>query len=298
MVTALGILLILGALFAARWAIWQGFRVDRVLEVGSPQDYGEAFTEVSIPAVGGKRLFAWLMSAVPGSPLVVVMHGWGANAESMLPLAVPIRRHGYSVLVIDARGHGRSEQDSFSSMPRFAEDIGSALDWAALLPGVDSRALAVLGHSVGGAAALLAASGRQNLRAVISLSAFDHPETVMRTYLSRAKVPYRPIGWLICRYVERIIGHTFDDIAPVATISRIRCPVLIGHGADDLMVAPAAARAIFVRAMSPMAELAILDGVGHDEGGCFERISLVLIDFLDRAFKAQEAVSCDMLPGP
>jgi pimeloyl-ACP methyl ester carboxylesterase len=155
-----------------------------------------------------------------------------------------------------------------------------------------------LGHSVGGAAALLAASGRQNLRAVISLSAFDHPETVMQTYLSRAKVPYRPIGWMVCRYVERIIGHAFDDIAPVATISRIKCPVLIGHGAADTMVAPASARAIFARATSQTAELAILDGVGHDEGGCFERIGLVLTDFLDRAFKAQEAVSVRMIPGP
>ena len=295
---AIGIFVTLGVLFAARWGIWQGFRVDRVIEVGSPQNYGEAFTEVSIPAVGGKRLFGWLMSAIPGAPLVVVMHGWGANAESMLPLAVPIRRHGYSVLLIDARSHGRSDQDNFSSMPRFAEDIGSALDWAALLPGVDPYAVAILGHSVGGAAALLAASGRQDLRAVISLSAFDHPETVMQIYLSRAMVPYRPIGWLICRYLERIIGYAFDEIAPVSTISRIGCPVLIGHGADDLMVAPAAARAIFGRATSQMAELAILDGVGHDEGGCFERISLVLTDFLDRAFKAQKAVSCDMLPGP
>jgi pimeloyl-ACP methyl ester carboxylesterase len=298
MLLVLGIVLILGTLFAARWAIWQGFRVDRVIEVGSPGDYGEAFTEATIPAVGGKRLFGWLMSAGPGAPLIVVMHGWGANAESMLPLAVPIRRHGYSVLVIDARSHGRSDQDNFSSMPRFAEDIDSALDWAALLPDVDPHALAVLGHSVGGAAGLLAASGRENLRAVISLSAFDHPETVMRTYLSRAKVPYRPIGWMICRYVERIIGHTFDDIAPVATISRIRCPVLIGHGADDLMVAPAAASAIFARATSPMAELAILDGTGHDEAGCFERISLVLTDFLDRSFKAREAISGGMPAGP
>lgn len=274
-----------GVLAAARWAVWRGFRVARMTETGSPGDYGLSYTEVSIPACGDKRLFGWFLPAESRAPLVVVMHGWGVNAEFMLPLAAPLRRHGYSVLLVDARSHGLSDQDSFSSMPRFAEDIDSAVAWAAGQPEIDSGRIAIMGHSVGGAAALLVASRRHDIRAVISLSAFDHPERVMRTYLARAKIPFIPLGWLVCRYVERIIGHRFDAIAPVNTIGGIRCPVLIGHGADDILVLPEAANAIHARAAPGLAQLALLEGTGHDEPVCYDRISMILTGFLDRVFK-------------
>lgn len=35
------------------------------------------------------------------------------------------------------------------------------------------------------------------------------------------------------RHVQRVIGTTFDDIAPVNTIARVRCPVLVVHGRTD-----------------------------------------------------------------
>lgn len=271
-------------LAAARWAVWRGFRVARIVESGSPADLGLVFDEVSIPTTGGKRLFGWLVPGrSPSAPLVVIMHGWGANAQTMLPLAAPLIHRGYAVLLVDARSHGRSDGDTFSSMPRFAEDIESAVIWASTH--THARSIALMGHSVGGAASLLVASRRDDIGAVISLSAFDHPERVMRTYLARAKIPFIPLGWLVCRYVERIIGHRFDSIAPIRSMSRIHCPVLIGHGADDLLVLPEAAHAIHAQAASGRAELVILDDTGHDEPASYEAITQIVGDFLDRSIK-------------
>jgi pimeloyl-ACP methyl ester carboxylesterase len=41
----------------------------------------------------------------------------------MLPIAAPLRRAGLNVLRVDARNHGGSDSDTFSSLPRFAEDL-------------------------------------------------------------------------------------------------------------------------------------------------------------------------------
>ena len=49
----------------------------------------------------------------------------------------------------------------------------------------------------------------------------------MRRWFCLRGIPQRPLGSLILRYVERVIGHRFDDIAPIATIRRLHCPVLL-----------------------------------------------------------------------
>ena len=87
----------------------------------------------------------------------------------------PLHAGGYSVLLIDARNHGNSDADSFSSMPRFAEDLEAAFAWLASRPRIEAARIAVLGHSVGAAAALLAASREPRIAAVVSIAAFAHP---------------------------------------------------------------------------------------------------------------------------
>jgi pimeloyl-ACP methyl ester carboxylesterase len=130
------------------------------------------------------------------------MHGWGGNAAMMLPLAAPLHEAGYSMLLVDARCHGRSDDDSFASLPRFAEDIESALDWLAARPEIDTRRLGVIGHSVGAGAALLVASRRPGVRAVVSLAAFAHPAAMMKRWLAAKRVPYWPFGAYVLAYVR------------------------------------------------------------------------------------------------
>jgi pimeloyl-ACP methyl ester carboxylesterase len=49
---------------------------------------------------------------------------------------------------------------------------------------VDASRLAVIGHSVGAGATLLRATRRNDIRAVVSISVFDHPYEVMRRLLA------------------------------------------------------------------------------------------------------------------
>ena len=111
----------------------------------------------------GKQLAAWLAWPVPRPagpvPAVLVMHGWGANASMMAPVVAPLQAAGLAVLLVDARCHGDSDDERFSSMPRFAEDIATGLRWLRAQPGIDPQRLALLGHSVGAAAALLHVAG-------------------------------------------------------------------------------------------------------------------------------------------
>ncbi len=287
-----------GGFIAARaalhWALRRALRAPRLREDADLTRHGMNGLAVAIPTVRALNLFAWLLPAGTASApaaAVVVLHGWGGNAEVMLPIAMPLHAAGYAVLVIDARNHGRSDDDDFSSLPRFAEDLDAALDWLRARPEIDATRIAVLGHSVGASATLLSASRRTDIAAVVSLAAFAHPAMVMRQWLAAKRVPYVPIGWYVLRYVQRVIGHRFDDIAPINTIARVRCPVLLMHGSDDRTVPSEQAHLIHARRASDAVQLRIQPGE-HDAMDALLRHIDEILAFLHQALRAN-ARRCD-----
>jgi pimeloyl-ACP methyl ester carboxylesterase len=111
-----------------------------------------------------------------------------------------------------------------------------AMDWLLAHEAASPHRLVVLGHSLGEEAAILCASRRTDVSAVVSVSAFAHPEQVMQRWLTEYHIPFWPIGWLVNRYIEHVIGHRFEDIAPVCRIGLIASPVLLVHGSRDDIV--------------------------------------------------------------
>lgn len=285
--SAAPLLLSLGAgsalLLGVRRLLHRGLAPDATVEGAQPADLGLPAQSVRITGVRGLRLFGWYLPARDAGPAaaIVLMHGWGGNASTLLPAAQALHRAGYAVLLPESRNHGRSDRDDHSSLPRFAEDMNSALDWLKAQPGIDPERLAVLGHSVGGAAALLCASRRSDLRAVVSVSAFAHPEQVMRRWLSLWHVPYLPVGWMINRYVESVIGERFNAIAPLATLSKVPCPVMLVHGEQDTTVPLQEARRILARSGATDAILLVLDGT-HERFSDMDLAMRELRTFLDR----------------
>lgn len=263
-------------------AVHAGFRAPRRIERGSPAAFGLRYREVAIRTRGGKRLFAWWLPAGPGAPIAILLHGWGGNAEFMLPLGAPLRKAGFSLLLPDARSHGRSDGAGFSSLPRFAEDLEAALDWVRVQVPERSRPVVLLGHSVGAAAALLAASRRSDVAAVISIAAFAHPEWMMRRHLARLGIRGFPATWVV-RYVELVIRHRYERIAPVNTACRARCPVLLVHGKADRTVPVTDAIALHEACADNPPELLLVDGAGHDSVHLVEDHAHQLLAFLSRA---------------
>lgn len=189
----------------------------------------------------GQRLAAWLAlpsgaSAEYPVPVVVAVHGWGANASTLSPLVEPLVRAGVAVMLFDAASHGLSTTEAFSSLPRFAEDLAAVLDTLREVPVIDSGRVALLGHSVGAAAVLLHTARHGGVQALVSLSAFANPREVMERWLQAHHIPRRGIGTAILDHVQHVIGERFDHIAPEHQMPAIHCPVLLVHGARDQTV--------------------------------------------------------------
>jgi pimeloyl-ACP methyl ester carboxylesterase len=256
-----------------------GFRAPRIRARGSPADLGLDFNAARIPTVRGRWLSGWLLRAPGSNCTVICLHGWGSNAELMLPIALPLRRAGLNVLLFDARNHGASDPDTFSSLPRFAEDLGQAIDWLRRAHATSAERIIVLGHSVGAGAALFEASRNPRIAAVISVGAFADPDQLTERYLARLYLP-RPVVLLVKRYVEWVIGQRFATIAPVNTIKRVRCPVLLVHGALDRTVPIDDARRIAAAGDPSRVRLLEIAGADHASVDSVEEHASALLDFV------------------
>lgn len=281
------------AWFGAGRALRRALAPERLAHHTDPAELGLSFTKHRIPGENGKSLHAWLvapaaMAEMPAraAPAVIVMHGWGGNAAMMLPLARPLANAGFAALFLDARCHGLSDEDDFTSLPRFAADIQHAHAWLCRRPEVDAARIAFLGHSVGAGAALLAASRQAEIAAVVSISAFSHPVTMMRRWMAWRRIPQGLIGTGVLRWVERTIGHRFDDIAPLTTVSRVEAPVLLLHGEDDTVVPADEARQILAAGRPGRVRLVLLEG-SHDRFAEPDAEAARIVEFLAAAFAAR-----------
>ncbi len=274
------VLLLPAMLWAINFGIKRGLTATREVETTVPANL--PWREVRIPSANGKQLFGWFIPAQPGAPVLLVMHGWGGNAQMMLPLAAPLHTAGYALLFLDARCHGQSDDDSFASLPRFAEDIEHGVAWLSLQSETKGVPVGLVGHSVGAGAALLAASRNPAIALVVSLAAFAHPAAMMRRWLRFKRIPYWPFGAYILAYVQKVIGFRFDDIAPLNTIRQVRCPVLLVHGLEDETVPASEAQAIYAQRSHERVTLLLIPG-SHDEYADMESHLPALCGFLAQA---------------
>jgi len=282
---------VMTAVAAARrrvpWVLARIFRVRRAGLELSPDDCGLVAQDVTIAGPNGAMLRGWF-AACPGDdsprPAVLVIHGWNGAASLMLPIAPALHAAGAHAFFLDARCHGRSDDDRFASMPRFAEDIEAGLRWLRSDSRVEPECVVLLGHSVGAGAALLVASRDPLVAAVISIAAMANPGTLMHVAMREHGVP----AWLaavVLREIERTIGLEFHTFAPVSTIAQVRAPVLLVHGACDDVV-PSSDATRLERASEGRARVLVLPEAAHASMDAFVDAAPAVTAFVVNAGRA------------
>ena len=221
-------------------------------------------------SVDGKTVFAATGGKPfdPAAPAIVFIHGSGADHTVWALQTRYFAWHGRGVLAIDLPGHGRSDGPAI-------ETIGALADWTVrLLDAAGVETAAIVGHSLGGLAALeTAARYPGRVRAIALLGVAErmtvHPELLAaaradehlayelitawgyarRSHLGGQREPGMWMTGGTVRLLERsqagVLGsdlaacNDFDG-APAAA-EKIACPALFVLGANDRMTAPAAA---------------------------------------------------------
>lgn len=226
-----------------------------------PGEFGLDADEVWLESAHGTALHGWFVPPlVTGGHAVVVQHGWGGNASLMLPIAALLADEGFGVFVGDGRGHGHSAPAEQVSLPRLGEDLTTFVDFTLAQPEVGS--VAVIGHSMGAAAAVGLGTRRDDLDAVVAVGCFADPREIMAKAPGMIRLP-EPLRKGVFLRMEAAIGARFDEISPLFVIGDLEAPLLLVHGAEDQVIPMADFERLREAAPPGTRSLLVADGV-HD----------------------------------
>jgi len=257
----------------------------------TPEEFGIRFQEIRFPTANDCNLYGWWMPApkaeFDSAPTLILAHGWGRNVDRMLPYIRNLRPGNYHLLAFDARNHGSSDSDRYSSLPKFAEDIRAAVDFVEKQVGAPATKIGVLGLSLGGAAAIYAAALDQRISSVVTVGAFAHPAEIMRLESRRRHIPYFPVVLLMFQYVQFKIGARFEQIAPVNNIRKTDARILLVHGEQDTIVPLEQAGKLAAAGNPERVVLWKLPGRGHSDCHLHPEFWRKVDAFLHRALRGE-----------
>lgn len=174
--------------------------------------------------VDGLGIATYVWGDPQREPYVLFAHGWSSHGTRIAPWVAPLRAAGYALVAFDQAGHGRSDGRQ-TTLPDFACHL--------LAVGRHyGPAAAVLGHSLGGAAAAVAlARGLAAERAILIAPAAD-PVAAMERFSRFVGLGAHYAGRLAA-HLERQTRVTMEELQAHRNAPRIGRPALIVHDLED-----------------------------------------------------------------
>ncbi|MDH4160201.1 MAG: alpha/beta fold hydrolase [Actinomycetota bacterium] len=202
----------------------------------TPSALGLEYESVTLTTTDGVQLAAWYMPGTNGAGLVI-MHGAGSTRSDVLDQAAVLAHSGYTVVLIDARGHGDSRGTTMDFGWYGDLDIAAGTDYLASRPEVDPGRIGVVGFSMGGEEAIGAAAADSRIRAVVAEGATAR-QAADKAWLSDV---YGWRGWLqeqVEKAQDRITDYLTEASPPIALRSAVAnapgtCLLLITAGNLD-----------------------------------------------------------------
>ena len=215
---------------------------------------GVHYEDVQIRMPRGQLTGWWIPAARRDAKTVLYLHGNAENVSTSVSEIAPLRSLGYSVLIIDYRGFGRSE-GRFPSETAVYEDADAAWHYLAWHMNVKPENLFIYGHSLGGAVAIELARRHPEAAGLIVESSFTSIYDMARLDRLYSLLPLR------------FLTQRFDSASKVA---ELKLPVLYLHGtADEIVPFEMGAR---LQARTPGARLVAIQGGRHDHDAAGEAV--------------------------
>ena len=236
-------------------------------------------------------------------PAIVLVGGSGQIDRDSVAHGIPVMGQlaglladaGFLVVRYDKRGVGQSGgRAETATLADYGEDVLAVVRWLRDQKDVDDKRLTVVGHSEGGAVALLAAARSKDIRSVVTIAApgttgrelvLEQQRRALEALKLTDEEKQRRVA-LQTKILDAVLsGQGWDDVPeamrkqadtpwfrsllafdPAQTMPKVRQPLLILHGERDRQVPIAGAEllnGLALKRRRGTATLMMLPGINH-----------------------------------
>ncbi len=212
------------------YVLQKSFNLPHISNSKNPVDFGLKYKNLFLKTKHGKKIQIWDINSTADGPVIIGVHGWASTSDRLLTLTqgLVISRR---VVLLNCRNHGESDDDGYSSMIKFKEDLDHVVDYVRNGSNSDKKII-LLGHSLGGAASLYKAANDKRIGGVVTIGTFADLEAFMLDIFLKKKMP-RGFATSILTFIEIRLGKKFSLLTPSHTIKTFQNPVLVVHGDRD-----------------------------------------------------------------
>jgi pimeloyl-ACP methyl ester carboxylesterase len=197
----------------------------------------------------GEDLAAWEWGA---GPAVVLVHGWGSRAGRFSVMGRGLLAAGRRVVAYDAPAHGRST-GRLASLIEFARALRAVANQVGPVH-------ALVGHSLGGAAAVLAIRDGLAVERVVLIAAPADVTRFTTTFADHLRIPEKA-RLAMRRNLEHRLEARWDELHIPTIVRKFRMAALLIHDHGDPDVPYRNAEEI--AAAWPGARVLATEGLGH-----------------------------------
>lgn len=219
---------------------------------------------VEIKSFDGLTLRGYYYEYLPDSPLELIFHGYGGNAERDLSAGVErCFALGRSVILIDQRGAGMSEGDICSFGINERRDCLYWIDFATKKFGKD-RPIIIGGVSMG-AATVMMASGEdlpENVVCVMADCGYSSAKEIISKVVKEMKLPVKLLYPFIKLGARIFGGFNLEETSPIEAVARSKTPIVFIHGDNDDFVPHSMSVACY-NACASKKKMVTIEGAGH-----------------------------------
>ncbi len=251
LVTALAwlVLCAIAGIIAADWALHPPRRTltadDQNRAAVIVENHRAILRQVQVSAGGGAILRAWqIVPQSPNGDAVILLHGVADNRAGMLGPAEMLLRHGYSVLLPDARAQGMSDGALATYGVLEAADIQRWFDWFEERQA--PHCVYGIGESMGAAQLLSSLRSDRGFCAVVAESSFASFREASYIRIGEwfgtgpwlGRTALRPVVETGILYARWRYGVDLTQDNPVQAVAASGIPVLLIHGHADRNMPP------------------------------------------------------------
>jgi pimeloyl-ACP methyl ester carboxylesterase len=249
--------------------------------IRNPETYGMAYEDVAfVSRDGSTQLAGWYIPSETNERVILFVHGRNASRTAaygsapaddgtqpvpgrLLELASALNKAGFSVFLIDLRGHGQSGDGRFSFGVKERLDVLAAIDWLKAKAYQPGR-IGVMGLSLGAASSIGATVAEPAVGALLIDSSFAELTPIVESkWVEESGLP--KIFLSSTRLMVRLMyGWSMDDVNPAEEISQVSPRPLMIIACQDDQVIPAV-HFQHLKAAAPAAQTWVLPHCEHGQ---------------------------------